>query len=150
MTDILNLGAGNRIAPGAVNHDIVKHRPEIDMIWDLDKLPWPWIDNDFDEIQAISVFEHLQISLIEACNECWRILRPGGRLVVKYPMWDGPTTHDDPTHRWYWSDKALDYLDPTTRPGREYGGAYSVKPWAIIDRGIIKQRNVKAILEPRK
>ena len=146
---ILNLGAGNRVSENAVNHDLTRHRPEISVTHDLNVLPWPWQDNEFDKIEAISVFEHLSITLIQALDECWRILRPGGRLVVKYPLWDGPTTHDDPTHRWYWSERALDFVDDSTRYGRE-ADYYTDRRWHIVDRGVIKDRNVKAILEPVK
>jgi ubiquinone/menaquinone biosynthesis C-methylase UbiE len=146
---ILNLGAGNRIIEGAVNHDRLKHRPEISITHDLDVLPWPWSDSSFDAIQAISVFEHLSITLIQALDECWRILKPGGQLVIKYPIYTTPTAHDDPTHRWHWSEKVLDFVDDTTRYGRE-AAYYTPRRWHIVSRGLIKERNVKAVLEPVK
>lgn len=147
--NILNLGAGNRIVSGALNHDQWKHRPEIDVMWDLDVLPWPWEDNSFDEIQAIAVFEHLSITLIDSLDECWRILKPKGRLVVKYPLWNTPTCHDDPTHHWYWSERVLEVFDPDTKYGADHP-YYTDKKWKILSLGIIKERNVKAVLIPRK
>lgn len=149
MPKVLNLGCGDRIIPGAVNHDVRKHRPEIEIIHDLNSLPWPWTDNSFDQIQAISVFEHLDINLLHALDECWRILKPGGQLVVKYPLWDAPTAHDDPTHRWWWSDRALEVFDPDTKYGKDHP-YYTDKKWEILDKGIIKGRNVKARMRPRK
>ena len=146
---ILNLGAGNRIIKGAVNHDLWKHRPEIDVIHNLNYVPWPWPDDSFDEIQAISIFEHLGITLVQAMDECWRILKPSGQLIVKYPLWNTPTVHDDPTHRWYWSERVLEIFDPETKYGRDHP-YYTLKKWEILDSGIIKQRNVKARLRPRK
>lgn len=145
----LILGAGNNIRPGAVNHDLMRHRPEIAIAHDLDIRPWPWGDNSFDEIEARSVFEHLRLTLIDACNECWRIVRPGGRLTLLYPLAGQPTSYEDPTHRWHWTEKSLDYLDPDTQHGRDYG-YYTPRKWQIASRGVVHGRNVKAILIPRK
>jgi len=145
----LNLGAGNRIVPGATNHDWIKHRPEINATHNLDELPWPWADNSFDEVQLISVAEHLKLSLIETLNECWRIVRPKGKLIIKYPLWNGPNTHKDPTHRWFWDLGVLDYVDPSTRDGQMYN-YYTDRKWKIHSRGVIKGRNVKAELIPIK
>lgn len=149
MSKILNLGAGNRLVEGAINHDLWKHRPEIEIAHDLNDLPWPWPDGSFDEIQAIAVFEHLHITLIQALDECWRILKLDGQLIIKYPKWDAPTAHDDPTHRWWWSEKALDIFDPDTKYGQDHP-YYTQRKWEILDRGIIRERNVKARMRPRK
>jgi SAM-dependent methyltransferase len=149
MPNILNLGAGNRIVPNATNHDLTRHRPEITATHDLNDTPWPWDDESFDEIQAISVFEHLAITLVEAMDECWRILKPEGQVIVKYPLWNTPTAHDDPTHRWYWSKKVLEVFDPDTKYGQDHP-YYTDRKWEIMDIGVIKDRNVKARMRPRK
>ena len=147
---ILNLGCGDRVIAGAVNHDRFKHRPEVDVVHDLDSRPWPWPDNSFTEIQLISVAEHLRLTLIETLDECWRLLKPGGNLILKIPIYTAPTVRDDPTHFWpNWSDKVIDFVDPDTIYGTTTG-FYTDRKWRIIDRGIIKGRNLKARMEPRK
>jgi predicted SAM-dependent methyltransferase len=146
---VLNLGAGRRIVAGAINTDLVQHSPDISIIHDLNIVPWPWRDGEFDEVQAISVLEHLKLTLIESLDECWRILKPGGRLVVKYPLAGGPTAYADPTHRWQWGEGVTDYVDPRTLPGQVYD-YYTPHKWEILSRGIIKDRNVKVIMRPMK
>lgn len=152
---LLNLGAGNRIMSpsgqftSVVNHDISKHREEINSVWDLNRIPWIWEENEFDYIEFISVIEHLKINPLESLNECWRILKKGGVLVIKYPLWNSPTFHDDPTHRWGMSEKSLDYVDPATEYGRDYN-FYTPYKWTILERGQIKDRNVKAKMTPIK
>jgi len=147
---ILNLGCGDRVMTGdVINHDLTKHRPEIDVTHDLNILPWPWPDNSFDEVQLISVAEHLKLNLIETLNECWRIIKPGGSLVLKYPVFTSINIHDDPTHRWYWSEKAIDFVDPATRYGQT-NGYYTKYKWTIVSSGVIKERNLKAVLRPIK
>lgn len=129
--DQLNLGAGNKIIPGAVNHDLTKHRPEIDVAHDLNVLPWPWENETFDKIVAISVFEHLRINLVEVLNECWRILRPGGILCVKLPYWQHDNAYVDPTHYWRFSVRSLMVFDPETKLGIHYG-FYTERKWRIV------------------
>jgi len=127
----LNLGAGNDILPDAVNHDITKHRPEIAVTHNLDLRPWPWPDNAFEQVIAKSVFEHLQITLIEAFDECWRILKPEGLLTVKIPYWKGEQAWMDPQHRWRWAPHVFDWFDPTTGYGQEYS-YYTSRKWRIV------------------
>ncbi len=134
---ILNLGAGNRIIPGAVNHDIVKHRPEIEVVHDLNVLPWPWPDNSFDAISARAVLEHLSHTLIVSLNECWRILAPGGTLDLKLPYWKHDHSFDDPTHRWHFGPNVFDFFDPDTYNGKTYS-FYTPCKWRILRKGFCK------------
>jgi len=131
VSDVLNLGCGNRLIAGAINHDRVWHRPEVDVVWDLNELPWPWADDSLDLVVAYAFLEHLHITLIESVNECWRILRPGGELYMKLPYWNADDTYRDPTHRWRFSLGVCDIFDPTTKYGARYG-FYGIKPWQIV------------------
>lgn len=129
--DILNLGCGNRLIAGAVNHDLRKHREEVDVAWDLNDLPWPWGNETFDTIVACAVLEHLEIDLLQALNECWRILRPGGRVRMKLPYWKSDMSYRDPTHRWFFTLGSFDQFDPDMRRGQEYG-FYTERKWKIV------------------
>ena len=134
--DILNLGCGNRLLsakPGevAVNHDRIKHRPEIDAVWDLNEIPWPVEDNSFDRIVARSVFEHIKPDLLETLNECWRILRPEGTIQIKVPYWRADAAYEDPTHRWFFTLGSFDLFDPDTERGQQYG-FYTERKWRIV------------------
>lgn len=128
---VLNLGAGNSPREGAINHDIRKHRSEIDIAWDLNDLPWPWDDESFDLIIAKAVLEHLRINLIESVNECWRILKPDGRMYLKLPYWKHDNTYLDPTHYWRFALETPYVFDPATDYGRKYA-FYTDRKWKII------------------
>lgn len=136
----LNLGCGNKLLEDAVNHDLHKHRPEIDVVWDLNILPWPWKDNEFDFINSSAVFEHLDIDLFACMAECWRILKPEGIVRVKLPHWESDSAHDDPSHRWYYSRGSFDQFDPDTRRGREYS-FYTPYKWKILQ---VRLNNAKS------
>jgi len=130
---VLNLGAGNRLVKGAVQHDRVKHRPEIDVVHDLNLLPWPFEDKSFDKIVALAVFEHLDIDLVASLNECHRILVKGGHLIIKLPLQSGFNAYDDPTHRWFFTLRSLDQFCPETPRGKAYG-FYTPHKWRFIKK----------------
>ena len=136
----LNLGCGNKLIEGAVNHDLHKHRSEIDITWDLNDLPWPWEDESFDFINSSAVFEHLAIDLFACMVECWRILKPEGIVRIKLPHWKSDSAHDDPSHRWYYSMGSFNQFDPSTRRGREYS-FYTPYKWKILQ---VRLNNAKS------
>ena len=51
---VLNLGCGQRQRPDAVNVDGVADTHP-DLVFDLDRLPWPLEDNRFTEVLAFDV-----------------------------------------------------------------------------------------------
>lgn len=77
----LNLGACDRREPGFISVDICQ---PADFVWDLNVTPWPWDDGSIEEIKAWDVCEHLY-SRIAFMGECWRILKPGGKLHITTP-----------------------------------------------------------------
>ena len=58
----LNLGCGRKIFKNSVNLDRVK-LDGVDVVHDLNKFPYPFKDESFDEIKALAVLEHLGKSL---------------------------------------------------------------------------------------
>lgn len=142
----LNIGAGNDIKdPGKwVNHDKTKHRPEIDTAWDLNELPWPWKNNYFERIEARSVFEHLDIDLLAAIDECWRILKPGGRLYVKVPnAEDTIGCWGDPTHRRPYTLSFTAVFDYKSK--KEGNNFYTKRKWKIIEKGGAGNKNKEGV-----
>jgi SAM-dependent methyltransferase len=96
----VNLGAGDDVRDGWYNVDRVA-RTGIDETIDLNETPWPLPDESVDSILASHVLEHLE-DVDAALQECARLLTPGGRLVIKWPI--GMNQRSDDTHRteWVW------------------------------------------------
>jgi SAM-dependent methyltransferase len=142
----LNLGAGNLIEDPTkwINHDRMKHRPEIDAVWDLNQLPWPWRTGSMEQITAKAVFEHIDIDLLKAIDECWRILRPGGILYVKLPnAEDYIGCWGDPTHRRPFTlsfTSIFDYKSKNT--GNNF---YTTRKWKIRKKGGTGKQNSQGI-----
>lgn len=80
----LNLGCGIDIREGYVNLDYVKS-PGIDIVHNVEKTPYPFDDNSFDEIYASHVLEHTEGDWFRIINELHRILKKNGLLIVKVP-----------------------------------------------------------------
>lgn len=77
------------------------HKP--DVVHDLMKLPYPFEDNEFDEIHAYEVLEHTGNQgdykfFFNQFSEFWRILKPGGFLAGTCPMSSSPWAWGDPSH----------------------------------------------------
>jgi SAM-dependent methyltransferase len=52
----------------------------------------PFGDNSFSSIVSFDVFEHVQ-DVAKTLDECYRVLKPGGRLFVVFPSYYQPLEH---------------------------------------------------------
>ena len=152
----INLGCGNFPLSGYVNHDIIKHRPEIDIAFDLDNKNWsdnlfslkmrvvgtpnPLYIDLFEEIRAYDVIEHLNNPL-EFINQCWLSLKDGGILDLKACGFGNENFWIDITHKKPFHIKSFDYLDPTIDLGKELS-FYTDKKWQILDKHYDRHGNV--------
>jgi predicted SAM-dependent methyltransferase len=79
----LNVGCGGRRLPGYTGVDVTA-RPAADIVAPAGKIPLR--DGSCEEIMAIHLFEHLLPWEAPAVLAEWfRLLRPGGRLVLEMP-----------------------------------------------------------------
>lgn len=96
---VLNLGCGQRQRPDAVNVDGVADTHP-DLVFDLDRLPWPLEDNRFTEVLAFDVLEHLD-RLVPIMEEIHRVCRPGAVVRITVPHFSSANAFTDLTHRHY-------------------------------------------------
>ncbi len=151
----LNLGAGNLIMEGFINHDLVKHRPEIDIAFDLNEKDWrnnlgmkEMKNINFNEIRAYDVIEHLD-DPINFMNNCWNLLEPKGILNLKACGYKNESYWIDITHKRAFHISSFDYFDPTTALGQEYV-YYTEKKWRILDKHYDRKGNVIVQMMPIK
>jgi SAM-dependent methyltransferase len=123
----INLGAGSEPEEGWINCDWIA-QPHIQKVFNLLEYPWPFDDNSADEMMARDVLEHMPMftpdnksNPIEFVRECWRILKPGGKLFMTMPHWQSHNLWIDPTHIRGYDEKSFDYFDPETDFGKWYG-----------------------------
>ncbi len=108
----INLGAGNDIRDGYINHDITTLRG-IDVVHDLNVFPWPWDDGSISEIVAMDVIEHLD-DFVRVMEELYRVLKLGGLLKIKVPYWNSVSRHADPTHKRGFHELTFRFFDPAS------------------------------------
>jgi hypothetical protein len=87
-----------------------------DVEWDLNTLPYPFDDNEFDEIHAYEVLEHTGAQgdfrfFFKQFEEFWRILKPNGLLLGTSPALTSPWLWGDPGHTRAISLEALSFLN---------------------------------------
>lgn len=122
----INLGSGADPFPGWVNVDMMD-LPEVDVVHNLIKFPYPFEDNSADEMRAVDVIEHLppyigdEHGVIKFLEECHRILKPGAELFIQTPGWRADFLWIDPTHVRGFDVQSMDFFDPEKHYGKTTG-----------------------------
>ena len=106
----LNLGCGKQILKGYINLDIVKQKG-VDVIHDINKIPYPFKPDTFDEIFCNHSLEHT-FYLPEVMKELHRISKKGCRIVVRAPYFACSGAFDNPEHKSFFTYKTFEYLQP--------------------------------------
>lgn len=105
----LSVGCGYQEAqPNLVRLDI-SSKVNPDVVWDLDKFPYPFDESSFSEIECFDVIEHLQ-DIPKTLEEFYRILQPNGLLKITTPHFSCANSYIDPTHKWHLSYFSFDYF----------------------------------------
>lgn len=126
---ILDVGCGWNKVPGAIGID-ANPRAHADVIHDLGAVPYPFPDNEFDEIVCRHVIEHVP-DVMALVAELHRITKPGGRISIVTPHYTNPDWPTDPTHRNHFNSYSFNcfiedrqlfpfYTDVRLRPVRTY------------------------------
>lgn len=118
----LNLGSGSQPMEGCVNVDVVA-LADVDVVHDLDVVPWPWDDASVGHIVAQDVFEHVA-NPVAFMTESHRVLEMGGTLQIKSPHFRHQDAFTDPTHRRFCTPHTWDYWIKGTALYELHGPAY--------------------------
>ncbi|MBI5140473.1 MAG: class I SAM-dependent methyltransferase [Candidatus Vogelbacteria bacterium] len=105
---VLHIGCGGSKLAGAVGMDILS-LPNVDVIHDANKVPWPFGDGSFDIIFAHSVVEHLD-NIVDFVNEAYRVGKNGGRIIINVPYFRSVDSFGDPTHAHFFTSKSFEYF----------------------------------------
>ena len=132
----LDIGCGLRKHVDSIGID-KNPRSQADIIHDLDQFPYPFADNEFDEVICDNVLEHLD-DVIRVMEEIHRIVKPGGIVTVIVPFFAHRNAFNDPTHKHFFGTRSFDYLIEGLSLS-EYG--YSIKKFQI--RSMIFDKDIK-------
>ena len=113
----INLGCGRRPMEKFVNVDYYA-KDHCDVVADLnEKLPFD--SESADLIYSDNVFEHIE-KFLDLIQECYRVLKPGGYLVVKVPYFKSRHAFTDPTHCNFFNLASFDYYVKGTYANEYY------------------------------
>ncbi len=104
----LNLGSGRRYDPAALNVDVTPDTSP-DLVFDLNRRPWPLPDDRFEEVEMRDVLEHLD-DTIGTLEEIHRVCRPGARVHIIVPHFSSNGAFADPTHKRFFALATFDYV----------------------------------------
>lgn len=103
---MLDVGSGGRSVAGAVRMDVLA-LPGVDVVHDMNRVPWPFGNEQFDLVLLNNALEHAD-AIIPVLDEVHRILAPTGRAVIQVPYFRSVDAFADPTHRHFFTSASLD------------------------------------------
>jgi SAM-dependent methyltransferase len=117
MNQRLNLGCGTDIRAGWINLDKAP-LSGVDVVHDLERLPLPFAEGQFQQVCAKDVLEH--IDYVPLLRELHRILRPGGMLEIQVPHFTSADNYIDPTHTRRFSIRTFEFFVANSAIARDY------------------------------
>ena len=105
----LNIGCGKDIRRGFVNVDYLKSKG-VDVVCNLNNYPYPFQNNQFDEILAKDILEHLE-KPDKCMRELWRISRNGCKIKIIVPHYSSVNAWGDMTHVKPFSQHSMDHFN---------------------------------------
>jgi len=106
----VNLGSGEDYKEGWVNVDI-NTNSNPDIIHNLAIFPYPFEDEEAEEVMLNMVLEHLK-DTHKVMAEVYRILKPGGKVSIIVPHYLHMSAWSDPDHKKAFAPNTFRYYDP--------------------------------------
>lgn len=133
-----------------------------DVVHDLEVLPYPFADNQFDEVHAYEVLEHCGTQgdakfFFGQFAEFWRMLKPGGLMCISVPLWDCETAWAVPDHKRVLPPAIFGFLDQSYyknvgKPGygdyRKLLGATDFEP--VGRQEVTQSQSLYVVMRARK
>lgn len=158
----LDMGAAHSKPDGYLGVDQYEN-PNVDIVCDVTEgIPLP--DSSVGAIRAYDFIEHIPDG-VALFNEFYRVLAPGGLLLIQVPSSDGRGAYQDPTHVtfynensfWYYTDPFYQKFVPTITCRFEALSLQTVYPsewhathnisYVFADLKAIKQAPAKAFFQ---
>ena len=112
---IADIGCGINKSPGSIGVDVYDG-PNVDVVCDLHKFPWPFANDEFDEVIANHFLEHC-FDIVPVISEIHRITKKNtGKIRIRSPHYSSWNFYGDLTHKTPFSFRSFDhftYNDPT-------------------------------------
>lgn len=114
----LDVGCGSTKIDGFIGMDHLS-LPGVDIVHDLNEIPWPFEDNSVKKIVFCHSLSHLE-NISSIMIECSRLLVPGGILEILAPHYSSDNYKTDPTHKMSLGVRSMNYFILNTDFGYTY------------------------------
>lgn len=144
----LDVGSGHHKQPGFLGMDR-RSLPEVDFVWNIENLPWPFPDDSVDRMLLSHILEHVSPSkTIGVFDEMWRVTKAEGQAMIVVPHGQSYGMLQDPTHQNFFVEATFSYFSPLDPSGLY--GIYEPKPWKIERLTSSPLHNIEVILSVLK
>ncbi|MEM5797831.1 MAG: class I SAM-dependent methyltransferase [Candidatus Aenigmatarchaeota archaeon] len=148
---ILDVGCGNNKYIGGKEDKVIGidkiNLPSVDVVHEIEKIPWPFKKNEFDMVICSHVLEHVE-NIIKVMKEIHRITKPGGIVIIKVPYFTSPGAFTDPTHRRFFTLDTFDYFDKNTILGKTLSYEVENINFKIEEKKLFFPRSFNILLIP--
>lgn len=146
----IDLGCGSNKMPGFIGVDYRKVAG-VDVVQDLEEFPWVLPSECATLIVCGHVVEHInpaKFGFIKFMDECWRILKYGGQMMISTPYAGSRGYWTDPTHCNPCTIETWAYFDPL-HPLKVYD-IYRPMPWSVEKATYQMDGNMEVLLQKRR
>lgn len=125
----IDFGCGSSKKKGYIGVDILD-LSEVDIVHDLNCMPYPFSDSEIDEIWMDQVLEHVN-DPVRVVEELFRICKNGATLTIGVPYFRSFYSVIDPTHKNFFGVNWFSYFDPTSIYSQKY--SYSKAQFSVLN-----------------
>jgi predicted SAM-dependent methyltransferase len=118
VENVLDVGCGSSKINGAIGIDQYL-LSGVDIVHNLDAVPWPLNSNSFDRIIFSHSISHLS-DLSDIFIECHRLLRDNGVIEIVAPHYASDNFNTDPTHKLHLGVRSMFYYCNNVPFGYKY------------------------------
>lgn len=145
----LDVACGPSKQKGYLGMDIVPGE-NVDIVHDIQKFPWPIPDNVCASILMSHIYEHIEPKYrFQVMDECWRIIRHDGQLLIACPYANSFLESAHPAHYMCPNEASFQFFDPDYHLWHA-SGYQKPLAWKIIRCAFAMNGTIEIVMEPRK
>ena len=146
----LDLAGALNPQPGFINIDYVGAKG-VDIVFDLQKYPWPLPKEVATLIMAGNVISHVSrehFGFIKFMDECWKVLKADGQMMISTAYAGSTGFYSDPTNVNGVTSHTWSYFDPMAVNGLYK--RYKPLPWKVERCFFQVDGNIEVLLTKRR
>tara|TARA_X000000368_G_C23052462_1_gene722124 strand:+ start:1875 stop:2468 length:594 start_codon:yes stop_codon:yes gene_type:complete len=137
----LDLGCGKDKIENSIGIDKIKSE-SVDVRHDLNNFPYPFDDDSFELVVCKHSISHID-NFEKTIFEIFRILKPGGKLLIIAPHFSSDNSFTDYTIKHFFGYRTLDYfINDNSVLSKKYSFYSNIK-FSMINRRIFMYKSIR-------